>query len=106
MNEALYPPIRVTLNKAVGELRIVWKSGEESHIAGSEVRRYCACSSCRARKVVGVALVTESAEIRSARLMGNNALQIEFSDGHDRGIYPWPYLFAIGRGLAQEYLDE
>ncbi|MBB3061146.1 DUF971 domain-containing protein [Microbulbifer rhizosphaerae] len=106
MNEVLYPPILVTLDKAAGELKIVWKGGEKSHIAGSELRRYCACSNCRARKVVGVALVTESTEMRSARLMGNNALQIEFSDGHDRGIYPWPYLFAIGEGLAQEYLDE
>ncbi len=36
------------------------------------------------------ALVAESAE-----LVGNYAVRIRFSDGHDTGIYTWAYLYTI-----------
>jgi len=54
---------------------------------------------------VGTRLVTESAEVATLSLMGN-AVQIVFADGHDRGIFPWPYLYAIACGRAKDYLDE
>jgi DUF971 family protein len=37
-------------------------------------------------------------------LMGSTGIQVVFADGHDRGIYPWEYLYRIGQGEAMEYL--
>lgn len=106
LSELLYPPQKITLRKAQAELDIIWKNGEHSQISGDDLRRYCACSSCRARQLMGTRLITESAEVKNLVMMGGNAIQVVFADGHDRGIFPWPYLYAIASGRAKEYLDE
>jgi DUF971 family protein len=33
--------------------------------------------------------------------VGSVGLQLFFSDGHERGIYPWPYLYALAYGGAE-----
>jgi DUF971 family protein len=33
--------------------------------------------------------------ITGIRPVGNYALQLEFDDGHDTGIYSWPYLYQL-----------
>jgi DUF971 family protein len=37
----------------------------------------------------------------SAEMVGNYALRIRFSDGHDTGIYTWSYLREIDPGHAE-----
>ena len=37
-----------------------------------------------------------------AELVGNYALRIRFSDGHDTGIYTWDYLLHLVEPTAQE----
>lgn len=37
--------------------------------------------------------------VRTATLVGNYALRIEWSDGHDSGIYSFDYLREIGAEL-------
>lgn len=105
MNTSLYPPQKIRLHKQQAELEIIWQSGNRCRIPGSQLRRYCACSTCRAKQLVGIQLISDSAEINSIALMSNTGLQIVFADGHDRGIYPWDYLDAIARGIAQRYFD-
>ena len=48
-------------------------------------------------------LVTDSNEIKTVNLIGSNALQVVFADGHERGIFPWPYLNAIALGRMEEF---
>lgn len=40
--------------------------------------------------------------------VGSYAVQINFDDGHDTGLYTWEYLYRLGKNQAdlwQEYLD-
>jgi DUF971 family protein len=40
--------------------------------------------------------------------VGSYALQINFDDGHDTGLYTWEYLYKLGENQAelwQDYLD-
>jgi DUF971 family protein len=40
--------------------------------------------------------------------VGSYALQINFDDGHDTGLYTWQYLYKLGKNQAelwQDYLD-
>jgi DUF971 family protein len=40
--------------------------------------------------------------------VGNYAVRIRFDDGHDTGIYAWPWLYRLGREQERiwvEYLD-
>ena len=46
--------------------------------------------------------------IMSVETVGHYALKIVFDDLHDSGIYPWDYLYHLGRNLSrvrQDYLD-
>ena len=106
MNDSVIPPKNIAFTKGDPDVTITWKDGSSSIISGSELRRYCACSECRSRGVVGVNLIDESNELEYVSLMGGQALHIKFADGHERGIYPWPYLYAISQGRAMEYLSE
>lgn len=41
--------------------------------------------------------------------IGHYALKISFDDGHDTGLYSWPYLLELGQNadaLWQQYLDK
>jgi DUF971 family protein len=106
MNTSVIPPQKVAFKKGEFALSVTWKNGESSTISGEELRRYCACSECRARNVVGISIITESSKIETVGMIGGQALQATFIDGHDKGIYPWPYLYAISKGRAMAYLSE
>ncbi|HEY7772781.1 MAG TPA: gamma-butyrobetaine hydroxylase-like domain-containing protein [Marinagarivorans sp.] len=101
----LFPPQKLRLKEVTDELEVTWKNGEVYCIAADDLRRYCACSSCRARQLVGVRLVTESSKIVAINLIAQQAVQVVFADGHDRGIFPWPYLNAIAVGRVQDFLN-
>ncbi|MFM9846736.1 MAG: gamma-butyrobetaine hydroxylase-like domain-containing protein [Hyphomicrobiaceae bacterium] len=50
-----------------------------------------------------------SVRINDLRPIGNYAVKIVFSDGHDTGLYTWDYLQLLGREKEQrwsEYLRE
>jgi len=47
-------------------------------------------------------------EINELVPVGSYALQINFDDGHDTGLYTWEYLYKLGKNqpkLWQDYLD-
>jgi len=98
-------PKKIQLKKNSNTVDINWKNGELSCISGDKLRQFCACSSCRARDIVGKQLITESGKVKELVLMGSTGMQIIFEDGHDRGIFPWGYLQAIANGTPLEYLD-
>lgn len=46
--------------------------------------------------------------VSSAVPVGSYAIQINFDDGHDTGLYTWEYLYKLGEkqaSLWQDYLD-
>ncbi|WP_018139842.1 MULTISPECIES: gamma-butyrobetaine hydroxylase-like domain-containing protein [unclassified Thioalkalivibrio] len=50
----------------------------------------------------------EDVNITGIEPVGNYAVKLEFSDGHDTGIYDWDYLHKLGteqESLWQDYLD-
>ncbi|MFT5608893.1 MAG: DUF971 family protein [Parvicella sp.] len=99
-------PVEVLLKHSTSSLEITWSDGEISDLSGASLRRYCACSGCRSRKVIGTELLTDSGKIRKIQLMGSTGLQIVFADGHDRGVFPWSYIQAIANGEALQFLDQ
>ena len=47
-------------------------------------------------------------EITAIEPVGNYAVKLVFSDGHDTGLYSWDYLYSLGENQArlwQQYLD-
>ena len=74
-------------------LRLRWPDAEFV-LAASVLRAACRCAHCKAAALKGAVSSAEGPEValRQAELVGHYALRLSFSDGHDRGIYPWSLL--------------
>ncbi|WP_019096498.1 DUF971 domain-containing protein, partial [Pseudomonas putida] len=56
----------------------------------------CPCSQCRAARLSGaISLVRDDVRVVQIESQGYG-VQLVFSDGHERGIYPWAYLRDLG----------
>jgi DUF971 family protein len=81
------------------ELAIVWSDGTESYLALDLLRRRCPCALCAGEKDIfgnvygGKAkLVDNSFELAGLELVGGYAIRPRWRDGHESGIYSFPYL--------------
>lgn len=94
MSEAAIP---TEINQAGPDtLRIAWKDGHESLYAVRQLRLGCRCARC-VEEGTGRPLLDDAkvpADVRPVRIrpVGRYAIQFEWSDGHDTGIYTFEYL--------------
>ncbi|MFK3798997.1 MULTISPECIES: DUF971 domain-containing protein [unclassified Pseudomonas] len=73
-------------------LRVRWQDGREQRISHVLLRQQCPCSQCRAFRLRGMTPhVAASLRVLAVHSQGYG-VQLVFSDGHQRGIYPWAYL--------------
>jgi len=73
-------------------LRVTWETGEESTLSAEVLRREAKDAwSIRERLDHGEVAVAPGIKITELMQMGYG-VNVHFSDGHDRAIYPFPYL--------------
>ena len=85
-------PLAIGNSRSQQQLRLNWPDGREQLLDHAELRRQCPCSQCRAFRLQGLTPMVDS-RVQVIELNSQGyGLQLIFSDGHDRGIYPWPYL--------------
>ncbi len=89
----------------VGEnqLLIQWSDGHSRRYRFRELRDRCPCATCREKNKVPAPLlpVLKAAEAQPLKILGmkpvgNYAYSINFSDGHDTGIYSFTTLLELG----------
>lgn len=96
-------PKAIAIERQAALLRITWPDGHVSAYALHWVRAHCPCATCREERSAA-ALNTDplrllsgpppSTQIAGAELVGNYALRLRWTDGHDAGIYPFTGLRA------------
>ncbi len=78
------------------ELEIVWKDGHTSRYDVVTLRRACPCAVCvdevTGRRILKPEDVADDVKPRRLRAVGRYAIQFEWSDGHDTGIYSFDLL--------------
>ncbi len=79
-----------------GKLEIEWADGHRTSYSAAELRGVCPCAGC-INEVTGVrthdpASVPASLTQSDVRFVGNYAIALQFSDGHNTGIFPFRYL--------------
>ncbi len=102
-------PVRLDLKKTE-RLTIAWQDGRECVYSLTLLRSMCPCAQCRTvregsnphdispggkKKPLLTILPGNYAgaiSVVNAELVGNYAIKIEWSDGHDSGIYSFQYL--------------
>ena len=91
------PPLEIRLRKVQRVLELTWPDGAQSRISCLTLRRACACSNCQRLQQTGaLTLIDAEVGVNRLELSGISGLQLYFSDGHFRGLYPWAYLRDLG----------
>lgn len=89
------PPEAIDLNER-GEFEIAWPGARVVIIPAFTLRDLCPCAGCieegTGKKILDPSTIP--LDIRAERIdpVGNYAIQIHWSDGHDTGIYTWELL--------------
>jgi DUF971 family protein len=87
-------------------LVIEWSDGRTTSCAVGELRKRCPCATCREKRSqppppatmlpVLSAAETQPLKLLDMKPVGNYAYSIQFSDGHDTGIYTFELLRELG----------
>jgi DUF971 family protein len=89
-------PTTIRLDRSRTQLSVTWDNGATCTYPATLLRE-------RARDAGSVRMaindwaiaVASDLQITAIDPIGNYAVRLAFSDGHDRGIFPWPYLAEI-----------
>lgn len=91
-------PEAIESNAAQGLLVLRWPDGEVSRFTHAQLRAACPCSECRARGRAGEPVgADEQIRVVTVEPVGAYGLNLAFTDGHRRGIYPFELLAELGR---------
>ncbi len=82
------------------ELSIVWGDGKVSTYANRELRGQCPCAACvdefTHERRVDAASVPADVRVLNVQPVGNYAVRLVWSDGHNTGLYSFEMLRALG----------
>ena len=96
---ATITPVRIA-QKGARHLEIAWSDDVVSELEVRALRLACACAVCidewSGQGRLDPASVPEDVHPLRIKTVGRYAIQIEWSDGHDSGIYPFSRLRQLG----------
>lgn len=110
MNAKAPLPTGIELHRQSKILELIYPDGERYELTCEYLRVYSPSAEVRGhgegqeKLQVGKINVT----IKAIEPVGNYALQLVFSDGHDTGLYSWDYLYELcthREQYWQDYLD-
>ena len=96
-------PLQIRLTPDRDALLVEWQDGETSHLSAATLRAASRAAGALRAALDGIAPpISEPLRIIDVKPVGTYAINLFFSDGHDRGIYPWSLLQALATGAAEE----
>ncbi len=92
---AVAPP-HVAISGGLDFLELTTAEGHHIRLSAAQLRAACKCAHCvRARIDNRFPDRFDAIAITAIAAVGDYAVNIAFSDGHARGIYPWSYLMEL-----------
>ena len=104
-------PVEIKLHQKSRVLEISFDDGHSYRLSCEYLRVYSPSAEVRGHGP-GQEVVQEGkkdVEIAAIEPVGNYAVKLVFSDGHDTGLYSWDYLYSLGENqprLWQQYLEK
>lgn len=99
MNGGLMPlPTAIVDHQASGVLELAWDDGATMRLPHALLRASCRCGGCEQARRSGTPTPAPDRHLRLVELLpvSDKGVNLVFSDGHARGIYPWDYLRSLG----------
>ncbi len=95
-------PTNLQALRGEGLLRVTWPEGE-TDFPLAFLRGQCACAQCvnewTGEQILDPASVPADIVILKMDLVGSYAVRIEWSDGHNSGLFTWERLRELSRKL-------
>ncbi|MCA3246193.1 MAG: DUF971 domain-containing protein [Azospirillum sp.] len=89
-------PAEIVISADGAFLEMLDERDRIERIAAVALRRACRCAWCvRARHDGTFSTRFDAVRIKNAEAIGRYAVRLHFSDGHDRGIFPWQFIREI-----------
>ncbi len=92
-------PLQI-IEESDSEITIAWSDASETAYHAADLRRKCPCAGCvnewTGERTLRPETVAEGLSFSSIAVVGRYALNFNFSDGHDTGIFSFKYLREIG----------
>ena len=94
MSEPRTQPLEIRPLMISRIMEVDWADGNTSRLTFEHLRVECPCAECKghtpdqAQVIIG----KEDVNIVDVAPVGNYAVQLHFSDGHNTGIFTWEYL--------------
>lgn len=104
-------PTEISLHQASRRLEITFDDGIRGLLPCEFLRVFSPSAEVRGHGAGQEVLQTGKEEVNIDRIepVGNYAIRLIFSDGHDTGLYSWDYLYELvmtQTSLWQSYLDK
>jgi DUF971 family protein len=99
-------PAKLDVKRDKG-LTIVWADGVTSSFDLAMLRSVCPCAKCKEERTQSKKSLlrvlpgnyTEDLKLAAAELVGNYAIRLIWTDGHDLGIYSFVFLRELSEGM-------
>ncbi len=94
-------PREIRLTEGRRRLDVIWEDGSASCLPAATLRAHSRSAETVRASIDGLApALPDDLAITTVEPVGAYAVNLAFSDGHDRGIFPWPYLRALADGAV------
>ena len=82
-------------------LEVAWPDGSRQRLPHASLRAQCRCAECSSQRLRSGTdpAVSPQLTIIDIQPVGAYAVQLVFSDGHERGIFPWAFLRELDREM-------
>ncbi|MDM7923808.1 MAG: DUF971 domain-containing protein [Pyrinomonadaceae bacterium] len=91
-------PLQI-LEESDSEVSIKWSDDTETHYNAAQLRRACPCAGCKdewtGEKILKDSDVPDDISFKQTAIVGRYALNFQFSDGHDTGIFSFAFLRSL-----------
>ena len=109
LNKNVPQPTEITLHQATRALEIAFADGKSFRLPCEFLRVFSPSAEVRGHGPGQETLQTGKKDVSIAAIepVGQYAIQLRFSDGHDTGIYSWDLLYDYGMNqdaMWQDYL--
>lgn len=100
-------PAGVELHQRTKQLELIYDGDERYQLSCEYLRVYSPSAEVKGHGPGQQVLQTgkKNITINAIKPVGNYALQLFFSDGHDTGIYSWDYLYELCTEHEQRWQD-
>jgi DUF971 family protein len=88
-------PLQI-IEESDSEITIAWSDEKESRYNAADLRRKCPCAGCvnewTGERMLKPESISDDLTFTNIAIVGRYALNFNFSDGHETGIYSFRYL--------------